>query len=221
MAHGHSDHHLIARTHNTARFFTESRHIAWVLLLGTLVWGLFGYWRMPQRKDPDIPIRMALVLVPWPGISAEKIEQLVTRRIEDKIGENAKIEKLESNTRAGLAAIYVTLVDGVADVGKELDDIKLKLDAIHDLPDGAGPIIFHKDFGDTAALMLTIASPKVAETEISLRARHQSEPENPRVCSPFVGPITISATCRRACRVGLRQRKSSLRRADSPPHGHR
>ena len=171
MTHGHDDRTLVAQTHNTARFFTESRHIAWVLLVATLVWGVYGYWRMPQRKDPDIPIRMALVLVPWPGISAERIEQLVTRRIEDKIGENAKIEKLESNTRAGLAAIYITLVDGVADVGKELDDIKLKLDAIEDLPDGAGPIIFHKDFGDTAALMLTVASPKVADTEVALRAR--------------------------------------------------
>jgi multidrug efflux pump len=170
-AHGHSDHDIIARTHNTARFFTESRHIAWVLLLGTLVWGIFGYWRMPQRKDPDIPIRMALVLVPWPGISAEKIEQLVTKRIEEKIGENSKIEKLESNTRAGLAAVYITLVDGVKDVGKELDDIKLKLDAINDLPDGAGPIIFQKDFGDTAALMLTVASPRVSDADIAIRAR--------------------------------------------------
>src|SRR5262245_44983495 len=171
MAHGHSDDEIVGRTHNTARFFTESRHIAWVLLLTTLVWGLYGYWRMPQRKDPDIPIRMALVLVPWPGIEAEKIEQLVTRRIEEKIGENARVEKIESNTRTGLTAIYITLIDGEKNVGKELDDIKLKLDGIHDLPDGAGPIVFYKDFGDTAALMLTVASPKVTPTEIALRAR--------------------------------------------------
>src|SRR5215470_12279816 len=171
MAHGHSDDEIVGRTHNTARFFTESRHIAWVLLLTTLVWGLYGYWRMPQRKDPDIPIRMALVLVPWPGIEAEKIEQLVTRRVEEKIGENARVEKIESNTRTGLTAIYITLLDGEKNVGKELDDIKLKLDGIHDLPDGAGPIIFEKDFGDTAALMLTVASPRVASTEVALRAR--------------------------------------------------
>jgi multidrug efflux pump subunit AcrB len=171
MAHGHSDGEIVARTHNTARFFTESRHIAWVLLLTTLVWGLYGYARMPQRKDPDIPIRMALVLVPWPGIEAEKIEQLVTRRIEEKIGENARVEKIESNTRTGLTAIYITLIDGEKNVGKELDDIKLKLDGIHDLPDGAGPIVFYKDFGDTATLMLTVASPKVSPTEIALRAR--------------------------------------------------
>jgi multidrug efflux pump subunit AcrB len=170
MAHDLDDQQRIARTRNTARFFTESRHIAWVLLVGTLLWGLFGYWRMPERKDPDIPIRMALVLVPWPGIRAEKVEQLVTRRIEEKVGENANVEKLESNTRRGLAAVYITLTDGIQDVGKQLDDIKLKLDGIHDLPDGAGPIIFEKDFGDTAALMLTVASPAVSQADVSLRA---------------------------------------------------
>src|SRR5262245_55270341 len=109
----------IARTRNTARFFTESRHIAWVLLLATMAWGVYGYLRMPQRKDPDIPIRQALALVAWPGASAERLEQLVTRQVEERIGENARVEKIESTTRTGLAAIYITLVEGISDVGKE------------------------------------------------------------------------------------------------------
>jgi multidrug efflux pump subunit AcrB len=161
---------LIERTHNTARFFTETRHVAWVLLIGTMLWGIYGYVQMPQRKDPDIPVRQALALCPWPGASAEKIEQLVTRRIEEKIAENIRVEKIESNTRTGITAVYITLVENTADTAKEFDDIKLKLDTITDLPDGAGPIDFVKDFGDTAALMLTVASPKVADAEIGARA---------------------------------------------------
>jgi multidrug efflux pump subunit AcrB len=161
----------IERTHNTARFFTETRHVAWVLLVGTVIWGIYGYFGMPQRKDPDIPIRQALALVPWPGASAEKIEQLVTRRVEEKIAENVRVEKIESNTRTGITAVYITLVDGTADVPKEFDDIKLKLDSITDLPQGAGPIDFVKDFGDTSALMLTVASPKVSDAEIAARAQ--------------------------------------------------
>jgi multidrug efflux pump subunit AcrB len=163
--------HLIDRTHNTARYFTETRHVAWVLLIGTMLWGVYGYLSMPQRRDPDIPIRQALAMVPWPGASAEKIEQLVTRRVEEKIGENTKVEKIESNTRTGITNVYITLVDGTKDVGKEFDDIKLKLDSITDLPDGAGPIEFIKDFGDTAALMLTIASPRVGDAEVAARAQ--------------------------------------------------
>jgi multidrug efflux pump subunit AcrB len=161
----------IDRTHNTARFFTETRHVAWVLLVGTLVWGVFGYFRMPQRKDPDIPVRQALAMCPWPGASTEKIEQLVTRRIEEKVAENVKVERVESNTRTGITAVYITLVDDVKDAGKELDDIKLKLDSITNLPDGAGPIEFVKDFGDTAALMLTVASPEVSGTDLEARAQ--------------------------------------------------
>jgi multidrug efflux pump subunit AcrB len=164
------DQHLIDSTHNTARFFTETRHVSWVLLFGTLLWGVYGYLKMPQRKDPEIPIRQALALCPWPGASAEKIEELVTRRIEEKVAENVKVEKIESNTRTGITAVYFTLIEGLKETGKEFDDIKLKLDAIHDLPQGAGPINFVKDFGDTAALMLTVASPRSSEAEISLRA---------------------------------------------------
>jgi multidrug efflux pump subunit AcrB len=161
----------IERTHNTARFFVETRHVAWVLLVGTMLWGVYGYLSMPQRKDPDIPIRQALVLCSWPGASADKIEQLVTRRIEEEISGNVNVEKVESNTRTGVTAVYITLVPKLPDTGKEFDDIKLKLDTIDDLPDGAGPIVFIKDFGDVAALMLTVASPPIGEAELALRAQ--------------------------------------------------
>ncbi|PWT83994.1 MAG: AcrB/AcrD/AcrF family protein, partial [Blastocatellia bacterium] len=142
-----------------------------MLLIGTLLWGVYGFMKMPQRKDPEIPIRQALALCPWPGASAEKIEELVTRRIEEKVAENVKVDKIESNTRTGITAVYITLVEGLRETGKEFDDIKLKLDSITDLPSGAGPINFVKDFGDTAALMLTVASPRAPETEITLRAQ--------------------------------------------------
>jgi multidrug efflux pump subunit AcrB len=171
MSHHMNESEAIERTHNTARFFTETRHVAWVLLVGTVLWGIYGYFGMPQRKDPDIPIRQALALVPWPGASAEKIEQLVTRRVEEKIAENTRVEKVESNTRTGVTAVYITLIEGTKDTGKELDDIKLKLDTLTDLPDGAGPIEFVKDFGDTSALMLTVASPRADAAEVAARAQ--------------------------------------------------
>src|SRR5262245_43376509 len=170
MSERYDDATAIERTHNTARFFTETRHVSWVLLLGTLLWGVYGYFKMPQRKDPDTPVRQALALCPWPGASTERIEELITRKIEGKVAENVKVDKIESNTRTGITAVYITLVEGLRETGKEFDDIKLKLDSINDLPAGAGPINFVKDFGDTAALMLTVASPRASEAEISLRA---------------------------------------------------
>lgn len=170
MSHGQTDSEIIAHTRNTARFFVETRHISWVLLLATCLWGAYGYFHMPQRKDPEVPVRVAVALTPWPGASAEKIEQLVTKTIEAKIGENPKVKKIESISRTSVSVVYVELDDSVKEVGRELDDISLKLNSINNLPEGAGPINFIKDFGDTAALMLTVASPKASETEIHLRA---------------------------------------------------
>ncbi|MEW6348906.1 MAG: efflux RND transporter permease subunit [Thermodesulfobacteriota bacterium] len=166
-----SDEQLIADTQNTARFSVENRHISWVLLFLTLAWGVFGYLSMPQRKDPVIPVRIALAMCQWPGVKAEKIEELITRKIESKIAENEKVDRVESVTRTGLSIVTVLLQEKAKDTGEIFDDINLKLNGIKDLPEGAGPITFIKDFGATTALMLTVASPQVGEVEVDLRSR--------------------------------------------------
>ena len=171
MSHGKTDQELINGKHNTARFFVQTRQVAWVLLILTCAWGIYGYISMPQRKDPEVQVRTAVALVPWPGTSAEKVEQLVTRKVEEQMAGNSKVTKIESISRTGLAIIYVELDENLKETGKEFDDIKLRLDGIRDLPNGAGPINFIKDFGDTAALMLTVASPKTDDAELDLRAR--------------------------------------------------
>jgi multidrug efflux pump subunit AcrB len=162
-------------TGKTARYFTINWQVSAVLLLATLAWGVFGYAKLPKAKDPFIPVRAAVATCVWPGASAEKIEQLVTRKIEQKIAENSAVEKIESISRTSVAIVYVTLSETVSDRGKQFDDIGGKLDSIRDLPAGAGPINFIKDFGDTAAVMLTVASPKVSDVELELRARALSK----------------------------------------------
>jgi hypothetical protein len=66
MAHK-SDTEIIQHTHNTARFFVEHRQVALVLLLGTFLWGWYGYSKMPKRKDPVIPVRVAVASCKWMG----------------------------------------------------------------------------------------------------------------------------------------------------------
>ena len=177
MEHGHNDNETIQSKRNISRFFVEQRHIAWVMLIAVCVWGVYSYKSMPQRKDPDTPVKTAVAITVWPGASAEKIEQLVTRKVEEKIAQNANVDKIRSISRTNFSAVYVDLDENFpgTQVGKEFDDIALKLGSITDLPEGAGPIKFIKDFGDTSALMLTVASPKVSDAEIDLRAKAISE----------------------------------------------
>ncbi|MEI7635708.1 MAG: efflux RND transporter permease subunit [Syntrophus sp. (in: bacteria)] len=168
---GHlSDEEQIKKTRNVARYFVENRHITWILFFAVILWGIYGYLEMPKRKDPNIAGRVAVVICPWPGASAEKIEQLLARRIEERIAENPKINRIYTVARTGMAVIRLELLDNFKEVAKEFDDIKLRLDGIRDLPENAGPIFFLKDYSDTAALMLTVASPKADDAELALRA---------------------------------------------------
>jgi len=168
----------ISNRRNIPRFFVEHPHISWILLAGVLIWGWFGYTSMPQRKDPDIPVRLGVAACPWPGATAQQVEQFITRRIEDVAAENKTIHPgtdadygIKSISLPGYSFVTIQLDEGITDTKRQFSDINLKLDALNSqLPQGAGPITFQSDFGDTAALMLTVASPKVDDIEIAARA---------------------------------------------------
>src|SRR5262252_8983897 len=157
--------------HNVSRFFVENRQISWVLFVAVLAWGVWAYRAMPQRKDPDIPVRQVAVITPWPGQSAERVEQLVTRKIEERVAQNIRLSEVKSISRAGLSVVYAEVDERVTDTAKEFDDFKAKLDSISDLPEGAGPIQYIKEFGETSALMLTVASPPASDVQVQLLAK--------------------------------------------------
>ena len=167
--------------YSVARFFVENRHVAWVLLVGVIAWGVWAYEAMPKRKDPDIPVRQVAVVTPWPGQSAERVEQLVTRKVEERVAQNIRVSEITSISRSGLSVVYAE-VDEMArlDTGKEFDDIKVKLDALTDLPEGAGPIQYIKEFGETSALMLTVASPPANGVQLQLLASQVAAAAPPR-----------------------------------------
>ncbi len=168
----------ISNRRNIPRFFVEHPHISWILLAGVLIWGWFGYTSMPQRKDPDIPVRLGVAACPWPGATAQQVEQFITRRIEDVAAENKTIHPgtdadygIKSISLPGYSFVTIQLDEGITDTKRQFSDINLKLDGLNSqLPQGAGPITFQSDFGDTAALMLTVASPKADDIEITARA---------------------------------------------------
>jgi multidrug efflux pump subunit AcrB len=209
MAHK-SDSEIIEHTHNASRYFVEHRQVALVLLLAVVLWGWYGYQRMPKRKDPYIPVRVAVAGCSWPGATAEQVEQLITRPIENAVSQNAYLQKpvasdyaLRSLSMPGLSIVYVQLDESVKDTRKQFSDIQLKLASVS-LPAGASPIQFNSDFGDTSALMLTVASPKVSDIEVSVRARaiesaieqaRDGEVTSPRVsliyCYPYSVPVDL------------------------------
>src|SRR5215469_532139 len=206
-----SDEELIEHTRNTSRFFVEHRQIAWAALVAAVAWGAYGYTSMPQRKDPDIPVRVAVASCRWPGATAQEVEQLVTRPIEQTIAENKHIHPaspdeygIRSISMPGISIVYVQLAENVSDTREQFSDINLRLHSLTPkLPSGATGIQFQSDFSDTAALMMTVASPPIDDLEIRMRSRSVEDAirsararagpsKSPRISIVFTFPLTLS-----------------------------
>ncbi|MGB0124360.1 MAG: efflux RND transporter permease subunit, partial [Silvibacterium sp.] len=209
-----SEAEYIAHTHNTARFFVEHRQLSMIVLIAVCLWGWYGYQHMPKRKDPSIPVRVAVASTQWPGATAQEVEQLVTRAVEQTMAQNSFLKApsasdfgIRSISLPGLSLVYVQLNDSVTDPKKQFTDINLKLNALNSkLPQGAGPVQFNSDFGDTAALMLTVASPPASDIEVALRAasirsaieatraEESRRSPQPRVSIVYAFPLSVSAS---------------------------
>ena len=152
---------IIEQTHNTARYFTEQRQVAWVALIGTVLWGVIGYFSMPQRKDPDIPAGVALVICSWPGHgrragggASDPADRRGRRRERQRRNgpfHHPHRDHLRLRRAQG---------SGQGHRRRSSTTSRSSWRPLPICPDGAGPIQFIKDFGDTAALMLTVASPR-------------------------------------------------------------
>ncbi|HLH15596.1 MAG TPA: efflux RND transporter permease subunit [Bryobacteraceae bacterium] len=230
-----SDRDLMERTRNASRFFVEHRQIAWAALVFSVAWGTYGYFSMPQRKDPEIPVRVGVALCRWPGATAQEVEQLVTRPIEQAIAENKHIHPaapdeygIRSISLPGTSIVYVQLAENVTNTREQFSDINLKLHSLTPkLPAGATGIQFQSDFGDTAALMMTVADPLEDDVETRMRAlsveaalrsaRAGTGPSgSPRVSIVFTFPQSLSNTAVEEAAGALRlgaERAGVLRRS--------
>ncbi|QJW95713.1 efflux RND transporter permease subunit [Frigoriglobus tundricola] len=187
-----------------SQFFVYKRPVAWALLVVTVAWGLFAYGQMPQRQDPQIQIRSGVIITPYPGATPTEVEQRVTRKIEKKMTENPAVERVNSISRQGQSAVFVTLFDTTKNAEQVWQDLAAKLEVLDDLPAVGGQPLkpkLDKDFGDTVAVMLTLSSPPVSDFEIDERARAigravteaRTGRAGPRLSGVLVHPAGVAA----------------------------
>jgi len=138
------------------RFALNNRALTIALLLVVLIMGPFSILSHPSREDPAITIRTASVTASFPGMSARRIESLITSKLEEKIREMPEVDKLETISSLGQSIVKITLADQYTDVGPIWANLRNKVDDVKpDLPSGTqGPHVFD-DEGNVA--MATVA----------------------------------------------------------------
>ena len=158
--HGSGNDRRAAAEHGgLAQYFVEHRGVAWLFFVALLVWGGIAFTRLPQQEDPKIPIRQAQVITAFPGATAAKVEQLVTKKIEKKISENETVSEIASESRSGVSIITVELEPaGQLRLDAEWDKIRAALAEVP-LPKGCGEPFLDTNFGNTTTLLYAITSP--------------------------------------------------------------
>lgn len=102
-----------------------------------LVAGLSSALVLPRMEDPILRERVANINTFFPGADAERVESLVTEKIEDELLEIEEIKELRSVSRVGISTITVELRDDVIDVEPIWSRIRDRLgDVTPFLPDG-------------------------------------------------------------------------------------
>ena len=85
-------------------FYRQPRLVVVTIAL-ILVSGLAALHTLPRMEDPRFANRNALVVTRWSGASAERVEALISRKLEEELQRVQEIKELISRSRAGVSVI--------------------------------------------------------------------------------------------------------------------
>lgn len=98
-----------------------------------------------RQEDPTITNGVAVIVSPFPGASAERVEALVTEKVEAELRELAEIETITSTSRNGVSVLAVEIDENIK--GKDAEEAFSKVrdaldDAYAQYPPGLPPPVF-------------------------------------------------------------------------------
>lgn len=119
--------------------------------------GVAAYFSMSRAEDPTYVIRTAEVVTAWPGASPERVELLVTDKLEKKIQEMPTIDYIDSESKTGVSIIRVHILDQYKNMRPIWDELRRKVeDAERDLPEGASVPFVNDEYGDIYGIVFAI-----------------------------------------------------------------
>lgn len=130
-----------------------------MIILILITFGIFSYYTLPAREDPEITIREAVVSTAYPGMSAERIENLITKKLEEQIRQIPQLERVRSTSSTGLSLIHVEIADRYFELEDIWQDLRNKVSAASAmLPEGTQVSQINDDFGDVAIITLALTA---------------------------------------------------------------
>jgi multidrug efflux pump subunit AcrB len=119
------------------RFAIQNDRVTIVAVVLVAVAGVNAFLTLPQAEDPGFIVRTAMVQTLFPGANPERVENLVTDRIEEEIQSMPELDVVRSESKTGVSIIYVDIKDSYKNMRPIWDSLRRKVQtASADLPDG-------------------------------------------------------------------------------------
>lgn len=129
--------------------------------------GLLAYRDIPKAQDPGFTIRTAVITTRFPGASPQRVEELVTDKIEKKVQEMPEIDSITSESRTGISIIYVNFKESYRVMRPIFDDLRRKVETVvDDLPQGATVPVVNDEFGDVFGSVYTLTGDGFSYAEL-------------------------------------------------------
>lgn len=137
----------------------KSLLITFLIIL--VIGGIGSFSGLSKLEDPEIPVKAAVVVTPYPGASAEEVDMEVTEPLEEALQKLENIDYIESRSMPGMSQITVMMEGYVktSELPQTWDHLRRKVnDASQALPQGANAPIVNDDFGDVYGIFMAISS---------------------------------------------------------------
>lgn len=158
---------------NISEFSYQNRLAVLATLTSLMIFGAISFFTLPAREDPEITSREAVVFTKFPGMSAELVEQLITKTLEEKIRQIPELKEIRSSSTTGTSTIHVQIEDRYFDLDQIWDDLQKRVEtAAGQLPEGTHRSIVNDDFGDVAVITAALTAPDFEMAEIFDMAQH-------------------------------------------------
>ncbi len=107
-------------------YFIKNRSLNYVLLFFILFLGINAYYNIPKELFPEIALDKISIRGAYPGSSADNLDKMAVRDIEDELGNIQGIDKIETIIKSGSFSILLYLNEG----SNQVDALNKAKDAI-------------------------------------------------------------------------------------------
>ncbi len=212
--------------------FTRYSRLSILALLLICAAGAGSLLTMGRQEDPTLVERYGLVLTPFPGAVAQRVEALVTEPLEARLLELGEVRQIISKTRAGLSIVNVELREQLtpAQVDQAWTLVRDQVElARQTFPAGVGATEVERQYVGAATMIIALSWADGAEAPLGVisrlaedlqdRLQIMPDTEETQIFGESVEEIRVLADADALAALGLSAGDVAARISASDPKG--